>query len=329
MRGLSALTAALCALLILCDAAVAAPKDSPWNAKYFTNLPLVTQDGKTVHLYDDLIKDKIVVVNFVFTRCADICPLMTARIAEIVARLGGRVGKDIFVYSISLDPEHDTPESMKAMATAFDAGPGWLFLTGKPEDVATIRYKLGERSENLSEHRTDMMVGNDATGEWGRASAFDDYERTVDAILTMDPVWREQHRDTVSRYETIDELPVGGETGEALFIKGCSSCHSIGKGRRIGPDLKGVTARRDHDWLVKFLKSPSQMIKDKDPTALELAAEYKGARMPNLNLNEDDIGDVLTYIEAKEKQVEGDAGVAPSSGAAPAEAAANGATVVQ
>ncbi len=109
----------------------AAPKGSPWNGDYFTNIKLVDQDGKTVRFYNDLIKDKVVAINFIFTHCGDSCPLETANLSKVKNLLGDRVGKDIFFYSISIDPDHDTPKVLKAYSKNFGAGLGWRFLSGK------------------------------------------------------------------------------------------------------------------------------------------------------------------------------------------------------
>ena len=86
------------------------------------------------------------------------------------------MGRDIFFYSISIDPETDTPERLKQYADTFGAGPGWLFLTGKPEDIHAIRHKLGERSRVLSEHRNEVLLGNGATGEWARNNVLGDLD---------------------------------------------------------------------------------------------------------------------------------------------------------
>ena len=121
----------LLALVAACGGAQA----SRWGKDYVPNVPVVTQDGKVFNFYDDLIKDKIFVVSFLFTSCRDVCPIAAARMAQLQDRLGDRVGKDVFFYSISVDPENDTPDKMKKYAETFGAGPGWLFLTGIPEDI--------------------------------------------------------------------------------------------------------------------------------------------------------------------------------------------------
>ena len=113
----------------------ATPADSRWGANHFPNIELITQDGKKVHFYDDLIKGKIVAIDLIYTTCQYSCPLETARLAQVQKKLGDRVGKDIFFYSISIDPKHDTPDVLKAYVEQFHVGPGWTFLTGKKEDI--------------------------------------------------------------------------------------------------------------------------------------------------------------------------------------------------
>lgn len=142
-----------CAVLLyaLAGSFTAAPVSAAtWGESYIPNVPLVTQDGQTVRLYEDLIKNKIVLINFMYASCKEVCPLATARMAQLQQALGDHVGRDIFLYSITLDPEHDTPAVLKKHAEAFHAGPGWLFLTGKPEDIAVVRYK--NLSRNLPGH---------------------------------------------------------------------------------------------------------------------------------------------------------------------------------
>src|SRR5215471_21361349 len=134
------------AAVIMAAPGAAEGQGNRFGANYFPNLPVITQDGKTLKLYDDVIKGKIVLISFIYTNCPDICPLTTARLAQVEEKLGDIVGRDIFLVSLTVDPERDTPERLKSFATAFGAGPGWLFLTGKPEDIRTINANLGDRS---------------------------------------------------------------------------------------------------------------------------------------------------------------------------------------
>src|SRR5213080_3954627 len=112
--------------------------------RYFPNLVLTTHEGRRVRFYDDLIKDRIVTINFMYTQCEDgRCPLTMANLVRVQKLLGSRVGRDIFMYSFTLAPEHDTPTVLKRYAKAYGVGPGWTFVTGSPRDMEVLRRKLG------------------------------------------------------------------------------------------------------------------------------------------------------------------------------------------
>jgi protein SCO1 len=271
-----------------------------WGETYIPNVPFVTQDGQTVHLYDDLIKDKIVLINFMYAGCKEVCPLVTARMAAVQHALGDHVGRDIFLYSITLDPLHDTPAVLKQHAQAFHAGPGWLFLTGTPDDIALVSYKLGERGKGLTDHGNGAIAGNGATGEWEHTSLFQDMGQLALVMLNMDPAFRAKKGNTLgSAYADMTAIPYVSQPGQALFVKACSSCHTIGQGDRIGPDLAGVTARRERAWLSRFLQAPNVMRAKQDPIAAALSARFPGVSMPNLGLSETDVGDLLAYLESR------------------------------
>jgi len=295
----------LAAVAMLMGAAMSAPdalaaSGNTWGEKYFPNVPVVTQDGKTLHFYDDLIKDKIVVVSFVYTTCADLCPVTAARLATLQERLGDAMGRDIFFISITVDPKHDTPEMLKAFGEAFDAGPGWQFVTGKPEDINQITARFGDRSSErgLQDHRNEILLGNDALGDWERDSALDDADQLLLTIRGMDPKWSDQVRQTT--YSAAGDTGFvfdSGHTGEAMFQKICASCHTVGGGDRVGPDLRGVEERRDRTWLESFIINPLRARMQNDPIALELAARFPAVRMPRLGLTKTDADDMLAYIE--------------------------------
>jgi cytochrome oxidase Cu insertion factor (SCO1/SenC/PrrC family) len=99
-----------------------------WGAEYFPNILLTIHAGKTVRFFDDLIKDKVVMINFIYTSCPDVCPRETARLREVQKNLRDRVGKDVFMYSITVDPQRDTPEVLRKYAKRFDAGPAGFSL---------------------------------------------------------------------------------------------------------------------------------------------------------------------------------------------------------
>ena len=156
--------------------APAAADETRWGANYFPNVELTDQYGHKLHFYDDLLKGKIVAIEQFYTHCIDICPLETARLAQVQKMLGDRVGKDIFFYSISIDPKRDTPAAMKEYAETYHAGPGWLFLTGKKEDITLINKKLGFQDPipgDRDGHSPHLLLGNEATGQWIRNNALD------------------------------------------------------------------------------------------------------------------------------------------------------------
>ncbi len=308
----------LAVMAVLMAATVSVPSSSKaqsgrWNADYLPNLPVVTQDGKTLKFYDDVIKGKIVLISFIYTNCPDICPLTTARLTQVEDKLGEIAGRDIFFVSMTVDPERDTPERLKEFATAFDVGPGWLFLTGKPEDIRAINYKLGDRSRRLSDHRNEIVLGNDTTGEWQRDTALGDLNRLVITIRDMDPKWRDQDHTSGDRGAGDALLPLSQQPGQAMFKKICAPCHTIGVGDRVGPDLRGVTQRRERAWLSSFIREPAKMRAQQDPVALALAAKYPGVHMPTLRVSEIDAADLIAYIDAQTARLTDGAQDAPAA----------------
>ena len=268
-----------------------------WGKDYFPNVAVVDQDGTRFNFYDDLIHNRIVVVSFIYTTCRDICPLVTGRLAQVQEKLGDLAGREIFFLSITVDPKNDTPERLKAHAEAFGAGPGWKFITGKPDDIRLIRHKLGDRSRTLGTHRNEIVIGNDSTGEWMHDSAFGDLNVLAMTITNMDPLRRQLAAQRV-RGDTGTTVPESAiAPGQVLFVKACAACHTIGRGQRVGPDLKDVAVRRTRDWLTDYITAPAAMRASGDATALELSKQFSRIRMPTLGLSDDDATDVLKYIE--------------------------------
>ena len=270
-----------------------------WGADYFPNVPLTTQDGKVVRFYDDLLKGKSVAINLIYTRCSASCPLETAKMTQVQRILGDRVGKDVFFYSISIDPGHDTPEALKAYMQKFHVGPGWLFLTGKEEDIKLVAKKLGLSSltdlSNRDGHMPSLMVGNEPSARWMRQSAVDN-PRFLAAQMASFLGWRDAA--PAHSYTELTEPPKVDQA-ERLFNGRCAACHTVGKGDGIGPDLANVTGRRDHCWVTRYVTEPDKMLAERDPVAVELFGRYKNVRMPNLGLSADEVAQLLSYIEQK------------------------------
>jgi cytochrome oxidase Cu insertion factor (SCO1/SenC/PrrC family) len=154
-------------------------------AQYFPNLSLITQDNKPVRFFDDLLKGKTVLINFAFATCTGVCPNMTANLIKVQEYLGDRVGKDINMITISVDPLVDTPDELKKYAEKFKVKPGWYFLTGKKQDVDQVLYKLGGYVDDKTKHTNTLIIGNVETGEWVKAFALAKPAEIADAVTKM------------------------------------------------------------------------------------------------------------------------------------------------
>jgi protein SCO1/2 len=133
------------------------------------DVELLDQDGRAVRFYTDLVKGKVVAVNFIFTTCTTICPPLGATFARVQKELGERAGRDVHLISISVDPATDTPERLKAWGAKFHAAAGWTFVTGRKPQVDELLRALGAATASPSEHSPAVLVGNDAAGQWTRA----------------------------------------------------------------------------------------------------------------------------------------------------------------
>ena len=134
--------------------------------RHFTDLPLITQDGRAVRFFSDLLKDRIVLVNFVFTSCSGSCPVLSQTFSEIQGLLGERLGRDVHLISVSVDPLTDTPAVLKRYSENFAARPGWTFLTGKRENIDWVIYKLGQYNEEIEAHSPLILMGDVRAGRW-------------------------------------------------------------------------------------------------------------------------------------------------------------------
>src|SRR6185369_9293698 len=128
------------------EPAVSARMHSPAE-KYFSDVELINQDGQKMRFYSDVLKDKVVVINTFFTTCTGVCPPINRNLEKVQEALGDRLGKDVFLISMSVDPETDTPSRLKEYSSRFHARPGWIFLTGKKENIDWALYKLGQYVE--------------------------------------------------------------------------------------------------------------------------------------------------------------------------------------
>lgn len=278
----------------------AAAADSQWGETHFPNVELITQDGKKVRFYDDLIKGKVVAIELIYTTCKYNCPLETARLVQLQKLLGDRMGKDVFFYSITIEPEHDTPKVLKEYADKYHVGPGWLFLTGKAADIKLISRRLGLDSlpngNDPDGHTPSLLIGNEATGIWMKNGALDNTRFIALKIQQM--IGYEQAVDTGTANKD-GAVKLNIDKGQYLFATRCAACHTIGNGDKVGPDLLGVTSVRDRAWLGRIITEPDKLIEEKDPIATALFKKYREIRMPRLGLPEEDVNTLIEFMKTQ------------------------------
>ena len=310
MKRVPYLLLATILLVLGAGRAPAAPAGSPWNGTYFPNVVLTDQDGNKLKFYDDMLKDKVVLINFIYATCHDACPLETAKLRQVQERLSNHVGHDMYMYSISITPEHDTPEVLKEYSEKFNVGPGWKFLTGTTEDITLIRKKLGlmddEKREEGEGHGMSLIVGNEKTGVWIKRSSFDNPK--VLARVMTDRLFNHKTKQADQSYAAAP-VEVHINPGEDLFRRRCQDCHTVGAGNAIGPDLEGVTERRERAWLEKYIKAPNEVLDAGDPTAVALFNKFKKLPMPNLGLSESDVEQLIAYLDSQNKKLKSAAAI--------------------
>mgnify|MGYP003333088647 CR=1 FL=1 len=282
---------------------------SQWGGNYFPNVELTSSKGEKVRFFDDLVEGKVVMINFIYTRCPDACPLETAKLSELYQILGDRVGEDVFMYSITIDPDHDTPEVLNSYMKTYQIEKGWEFFTGSEEDILLLRRKLGlyisEVNKDPLDHNLSMIVGNQATGRWMKKSPFENPYILATEIGT----WLHNYKAPSENRNLYQDAPEIRKLtqGEALFRTRCSTCHEIGRmpGTTLkpGPNLLDVSERRDHPWLLRWIQEPDKMLEEHDPIAIQLFESYNRLPMPNLRISEHEAQMLLDFIQVESKRM--------------------------
>jgi protein SCO1/2 len=140
----------------------------------FANVPLLDQNGKTVRLEQDLVQGKIVVMSFIYTSCTTVCPVVSSIMGKVQKQLGARVGNEVQLVSISIDPQRDDPKRLQDYARTFQRGPGWSWLTGSPQSINETLKGLGSFSGDFKNHQPLILVGDGNNRHWMRYYGFTD-----------------------------------------------------------------------------------------------------------------------------------------------------------
>jgi protein SCO1 len=146
----------------------APPAEPASTAVRIPDVPVQDQNGKSLNFYTDLVKGKVVAINFVFTTCTTICPPLTATFRRVQQQLAEQ-NSPAQLISVSVDPAIDTPERLRDFAAKFKAEPGWAFVTGNTSDINSLLQRLGVAVTNKNDHTPMILIGNDEAGYWTRA----------------------------------------------------------------------------------------------------------------------------------------------------------------
>lgn len=161
------------------------------RAAYFPNSIVQTHEGEKLRFYDDIVQGKIVIFNMMYTVCTGICPGNTANLLQVQEALGSRLGKDIFMYSMTLQPEFDRPRDLDDYVKRYRIKPGWSFLTGQPSEMEIIRRKLGFFNDNpkidanLANHTGMLRIGNEKLDRWFMMPSLSSPKQIAREILQM------------------------------------------------------------------------------------------------------------------------------------------------
>lgn len=158
--------------------------------KYFTDVELINQNGEKMRFYSDLLQGKVVVINSFFATCKASCLPLNRNLEQVQQALGERLGKDVYILSITVDPTVDTPPNLKAYAKKLNARPGWYFLTGTKENVDFALKKIGQFVPDKQDHLNLFIIGNERTGLWKKAFGLaksDELVKVVESVLNDQP----------------------------------------------------------------------------------------------------------------------------------------------
>ncbi|MEG0858723.1 MAG: SCO family protein [Pseudomonas sp.] len=136
---------------------------------YFTDSLVQDQNGRSLRFYSDVLKDRVVLLNVIFTNCSDACPLITRKLREVREAMGAEQASKVTFISLSSDPTNDTPQVLKAFAEKQGVdGPNWLFLTGDKAQMDLVLMRLGHLIPSPEQHSTQLIAGDVANKRWSK-----------------------------------------------------------------------------------------------------------------------------------------------------------------
>ena len=159
----------------------AVPESASLSSMNIPDAPVLDQNGKELKFYSDLVKNKTVAINFIFTTCTAICPSLAATFRRVQQDAAAR-GVEMQLISVSVDPTTDTPERLRDFATKFKAGPNWTFVTGDKARIDSVLQALGAAVSNKNDHTPMLLIGNEASDYWTRAYGLTSPVKIVDLL---------------------------------------------------------------------------------------------------------------------------------------------------
>jgi protein SCO1/2 len=169
------------------EAHAAQPAAEAATPRRIPDVDTLDQNGKKLRFHTDLVKGKVVVISFIYTKCTSVCPIIGEGVARLQAALGDRVGRDVHLISVSTDPVTDTPEKLKAWAARLKAKDSWTLVTGEKAEMDRLLKVLTGGVSGNKVHEPLLLIGNEATNVWTQAYA---YENPAKLIQQIDRVSR-------------------------------------------------------------------------------------------------------------------------------------------
>lgn len=159
--------------------------------EYFSDLPLLTHDGREVRFFSDLLKDHVVLISSFYTHAEGLSPRQEQVLLGLQEMLGESLGREVLIISITVDPERDTVERLKEYIAELelDLQPGWVFLTGKPENIDWVNHRLGQQVKDLDDHKGTYLAGNVKTTLWMKIP---DYGQQLDLYRAIQRLLQDQ-----------------------------------------------------------------------------------------------------------------------------------------